>query len=302
MIKVLIAATVLFVLSVVGSVQADIPITLVGRWGGPCNAVAVSGNYAYAGVGPRLVVLDITNPSNPTEVGRSDVLPDNVLDVTVSGGYAYVADGYAGLQVIDISNPAGPVRVGGYDTSGYARGVAISGSYAYVADGSGGLVILHVDTTSPGSLRVDIQPAEAVAAGAQWRRVGTATWLNSGEVEENIAPGIYTVEFKPVSGWIKPADMQVRVWPASLATATGVYVDASLEYITIGTGTSTWEYPLATYYHDARTQIIYLASELGSTAWQIKGLALDVTRVPGQTMNNFTIPKRVMTDLSSYPS
>jgi hypothetical protein len=37
--------------------------------------------------------------------------------VAVSGNYAYVADGNAGLQVIDVSNPANPQRVGGYDTS-----------------------------------------------------------------------------------------------------------------------------------------------------------------------------------------
>jgi hypothetical protein len=37
---------------------------------------------------------------------------------------------YAGLQVIDVSNPNNPQRVGGYDTSGYALGVAVSGNYA----------------------------------------------------------------------------------------------------------------------------------------------------------------------------
>ena len=45
----------------------------------------------------------------------------------------------AGLQVIDVSNPANPLRVGGYDTSGYAWGVAVVGNYAYVADGDAGL-------------------------------------------------------------------------------------------------------------------------------------------------------------------
>ena len=41
--------------------------------------------------------------------------------------------------MIDVSNPANCVRVGGYDTSGYAFGVAVSGNYAYVADGDCGL-------------------------------------------------------------------------------------------------------------------------------------------------------------------
>ena len=70
------------------------------------------------------------------------------------------------------------------------------------------------------------------------------------------------------------------------------------EEIIIGTGTSTWKFPLFTYYHDARTQTIYLASELGSP-YRITGLALYVTQVPGQTMDSFTIRMK-HTDLGVY--
>ena len=37
--------------------------------------------------------------------------------VSVAGNYAYVADGYSGLQILNISNPAAPTLVGSYDTS-----------------------------------------------------------------------------------------------------------------------------------------------------------------------------------------
>jgi hypothetical protein len=47
-------------------------------------------------------------------------------------------------------------------------------------------------------------------------------------------------------------------------------------------------YPLATGFHDARTQVIYLASELGA-ARRFTGLALDVALPPAQRMNQFTI-------------
>ncbi len=56
----------------------------------------------------------------------------------------------------------------------------------------------------------------------------------------------------------------------------------------IGNGAASWNFPLYTYYHDARTQVIYLPSELGG-ARQIGALALDVTTLPGQTMSNWTI-------------
>jgi hypothetical protein len=69
--------------------------------------------------------------------------------VTVSGSYAYVADGPTGLRVIDVSNPQNPVEVGSYDTPTAARGVAVSGSLVYVADDTTGLRV--VDASNPQS-------------------------------------------------------------------------------------------------------------------------------------------------------
>lgn len=56
----------------------------------------------------------------------------------------------------------------------------------------------------------------------------------------------------------------------------------------IGAGTNTWEYPLASLFHDARTQVIYLPEELGG-AGTINGLTLQVAVTPGQTLSNWTI-------------
>ena len=69
--------------------------------------------------------------------------------VAVSGNYAYLAVGSAGLQVIDVSNPANPRREGRYDTPGRAYGVAVSGGYAYVADWDWGLQILRIGDAAP---------------------------------------------------------------------------------------------------------------------------------------------------------
>jgi hypothetical protein len=54
------------------------------------------------------------------------------------------------VVVLDISDPTSPALAGGYDTPGYAQGVALSGDHAYVADGDSGLVVLDIsDPTSP---------------------------------------------------------------------------------------------------------------------------------------------------------
>ncbi|GEM_PF-888596 len=68
--------------------------------------------------------------------------------------------------------------------------------------------------------------------------------------------------------------------------------------ITIGTGTATGVFPMGTYYHDERTQVIYLASEIGG-ARKITSLSLYVSTTPGQTMNFWTIRMK-HTALSAY--
>ena len=65
-------------------------IELVGQIGGPVQAVEVQGNYAYAVVGPRLVVLNVNDPAHPVRVGQSPVLPNVVSDISIVGNLAYV--------------------------------------------------------------------------------------------------------------------------------------------------------------------------------------------------------------------
>lgn len=117
---------------------------VVGQTGGPTRAIAVQGNYAYLGVGLRLVVLDVSDPAQPHEVGVSAPLPHYVEHVAISGTLAYVAAGGGGLQVVSVADPAHPALVGGLDTLGYAEDVAVSGHVAYLADGPYGLRALDV--------------------------------------------------------------------------------------------------------------------------------------------------------------
>lgn len=58
--------------------------------------------------------------------------------------------------------------------------------------------------------------------------------------------------------------------------------------VVTGTGTGTFEYPLFTFYHDARTQCIYTPAEVG-TARLLTSLDLDVASFSSQMMNAFTI-------------
>ena len=86
---------------------------------------------------------EAVNEMNVTVVGHYDTA-GHADGITVSGNYAYVADGRNGLVIVDVSNPKAPVFAGCYDTEGDAHGVFVSGNYAYVADGRNGLVIVDV--------------------------------------------------------------------------------------------------------------------------------------------------------------
>jgi hypothetical protein len=75
-------------------------LDVIGQVGGPTQGLAVQGKYAYIGVGPRLVVVDLTDPTNPHQVSATAMLDDFVRGVAISGTFAYVATGKAGLQVV----------------------------------------------------------------------------------------------------------------------------------------------------------------------------------------------------------
>jgi hypothetical protein len=90
-----------------------------------------------------LMIVNVADPANPAELGRLDT-PGSAKDVTVQGGFAYVADGAMGFRIIDIENPAAPAQVGFVDTPGDAQDIALADGFAFVADGGGGLRIITV--------------------------------------------------------------------------------------------------------------------------------------------------------------
>jgi hypothetical protein len=186
---------------------------IVGQIGGSSYAVAVQGDYAYLGVGPRLVVLDISDPSDPTMLGQTDIMGDVVQGVAVAGGYAYVAAEYAGLQVVDVSDPSDPRLVGSCDTPSRARDVAVAAGYAYVADWTTMQVMDISDPTNPH------------IAGAL---------VTSGEVEALAVAGTYAY----LAGrGLTVADISTPTTPQSVGTlatawfAEGVDVEGSYAYV-----------------------------------------------------------------------
>lgn len=74
----------------------------------------------------------------------------------------------------------------------------------------------------PGSLQVNILPAGAVSAGAQWR-VGDGSWQNSGDSVTNLIAGSHTISYSAVSGWLSPGNQAIRIDTGTANSLQGEY-------------------------------------------------------------------------------
>ncbi|MDX2438076.1 MAG: PQQ-binding-like beta-propeller repeat protein, partial [Acidobacteriota bacterium] len=107
---------------------------LVDRWPyGPARTVAVTGDLVFFGSGPTLRIVDMTRPLSARVVGEITI-EDVVSAVAVDGGFAYVANRWAGLRVIDVSEPSTPVEAGFLETRWPANSVAVSEDRVYLGE------------------------------------------------------------------------------------------------------------------------------------------------------------------------
>jgi hypothetical protein len=90
--------------------------------------VSVSGDYAYL-ANRDLIILDISSPSNPVEVGRYSP-PFLINDIEISNNTAYLGKDTGGIYIIDISDPYNPNYVDSYDTGVQTHQISISGCIA----------------------------------------------------------------------------------------------------------------------------------------------------------------------------
>jgi hypothetical protein len=91
----------------------------------------VEDDYAYVAYADSgLLIIDVSDPSNPVEVGSYDT-QGYAVSIDISGTYAYIADHVSGFHIVDISDPENPFRVGpgGRNVLEY---VEVEGNYAYL--------------------------------------------------------------------------------------------------------------------------------------------------------------------------
>jgi hypothetical protein len=133
---------------------------------GSAHSVAVNEKFSFLVFADQgLRVMDVSNPSSPSEVAVYDS-PGASVDVTLSGDFIYLADGAAGMQVLFLENSTTQnpeiSAIAGVDTLGEANQAAVVGQTIYMADGSGGLsVISMVNPAQPVILGTEDTPGNA---------------------------------------------------------------------------------------------------------------------------------------------
>jgi hypothetical protein len=142
----------LFALLLSGPVSAEpnANICIVGQWiGGPCHAVAAAGPIAYLGNGPRLEIVDFTDPAYPEHIDDF-ALTTPITEIAKQGEHLYVLCEDEGLQIYDVFGPHEPYRVSALEIEGVLTNINIDGHYAYITVRDEGLCIVDVsDPANP---------------------------------------------------------------------------------------------------------------------------------------------------------
>ena len=105
--------------------------------------VTVSSNHAYVAdySGTGLQVVDVSNPSMPTNAGTYSGLP-YATELAVSGNYAFIADSNYGFQIVDMSDLENMSSVWESISAGNVLSVcAADDAHAYEAAEYGGLAL-----------------------------------------------------------------------------------------------------------------------------------------------------------------
>lgn len=130
-------------------------VSYQGSWAlGPSFSISCNGpgNIVFVGAGAGVIVLDVSTPSSPVELGEIHTrgLVDAIYFDEVTSRM-YLCTYFSGFEIWDVSNFSAPMRLGRGSTDGLPRGgIFASGNYVYVVTVANGVQVFDIsDPSSP---------------------------------------------------------------------------------------------------------------------------------------------------------
>jgi len=191
-----------------GTVTATIPAGAAQDGAGNSSLASTSGdNSVTYNVPPQTGSMQVSlAPAGAVSAGAQWQVDGGAWQISVAT--------VSGLSVG--SHPVTFKTVSGWTTPGN-QNVTVNANQTTTATGT------YVVIPQTGSLQVNLAPAGAVSAGAQWQVDGGA-WQNSGATVSGLSVGNHPVTFNTLSGWTTPGNQSVTVNANQTTTATGTYV------------------------------------------------------------------------------
>jgi hypothetical protein len=296
--------------SLSGSLPTDLVISLssnvAARLGVPATVTLAAGttevNFELSGVnntltdGSKDALITATAPGFTTASRTTTVLDDDVHHYTFAPVPASQTGG-APFEVTIVAKDRNGVTIDSYTGK---PGLSATGTSrpATINPTSTGTFTAGTWTGNVTINTLDSRVVLTVSDGAGHTGVSNAFNVGFGALHHfawNAQPSTRTAK-APVSATVTAQD----AWNNTVTSFTGTAaLNCGQPTRVVGTGKDTTNvFPLDTQFDDQRSQVIYLQSQIGA-AGTIKGLSLNVTTPPGQTMNNWTIRMK-HTTLSRY--
>ncbi|MBS0351578.1 MAG: hypothetical protein JSR33_10435, partial [Proteobacteria bacterium] len=130
----------------------------------------VQGNFLYVGELSWIIIIDISDPQNPSVLSKiSDLGAGFIRALEIYGELIYFTADNEGFKIINITNPTSSTPViSQYSTFGHVYDMQIKGNFAYLAADEGGLKIIDLRqnrlTGTPGVSKAGEQFIVRIAA------------------------------------------------------------------------------------------------------------------------------------------
>lgn len=191
------------------------------------NGITVIGPMAFAGA------ILLSNVIVPNSV---NAIEDDAFSGCVNLGAAIIGSGVASIGEDAFSSCPSLTNVYFDGNAPAADTTVFSGDHGVTVfflpgtsgwgDTFGGVTAVMLNAPRPsGSLRVNITPTGAIAAGARWQVDGGVP-QPGGAAVFGLAIGAHVVSFTSVNGWIAPVNIMVNVTTNGGTNVTGGYVSA----------------------------------------------------------------------------